>query len=445
MEAEHHTNPQIMRTNIIHPGADELTYEIRSIVEFAALLQKAGRPIVWENIGDPVAKGERLPAWMKDLISKIMKEDDTIWAYSPTEGLLATREFIAKERNVECGTHLRPDDILFFNGLGDAIATVYTYLHRSARVLGPSPAYPTHSSAEAAHSSSPHLTYLLDPKKNWLPDIEDLRNKVRYNPSIAGILIINPDNPTGMIYPRRILEEIVRIAKEYDLFLVCDEIYAHLDHGPDKMTPLASLIGDVPAIVMRGLSKEIPWPGARSGWIEVYNKDKDPMFARYARTLLDAKRLEVCATTLPQRVFPDIVKDPRFTTYVEERKTHYGNRAEEAARVFRGTPGIMAPKPSGAFYYTVAFDDLPADGKLPIDNPSVRTLVEKRVAGLLPHEADKRFVYYLMGATGVCVVPLSGFNSRQPGFRMTLLEKDDATFTKTLRVIADGIRQYRQN
>lgn len=90
--------------------------------------------------------------------------DDSSFGYSPTKGLLATREYIANERNIEWAVQITADDILFFNGLGDAISTIYTYLHEDARVIGPNPAYSTHSSAEAAHAGSRHITYRLDPK-----------------------------------------------------------------------------------------------------------------------------------------------------------------------------------------------------------------------------------------------------------------------------------------
>jgi len=188
-----------MRTNIVHQGANELTYEIREIVTFGKQLEKAGLRMIWENIGDPIAKGEKIPTWLKNLISDELKDDKT-FAYSPTKGLLETREYLASFRFRENGVVLNPEDILFFNGLGDAISKVYTYLNRNARVIGPSPAYPTHSSAEAEHVGSHHLTYSLDPKCDWFPNLEDLRNRVHYNESIAGILIINPDNPTGMTY-----------------------------------------------------------------------------------------------------------------------------------------------------------------------------------------------------------------------------------------------------
>ena len=210
-----------MRTDIVYQGADELSYVIREIVEFGNKLERLGQHMIWENIGDPVAKGEKIPAWIKELIGKALTDDKT-FAYSPTKGLLETRQFISDLRRQDGGRVLDPEDILFFNGLGDAVSKVYTYLNKNARVIGPSPAYPTHSSAEAGHAGSRHLTYGLNPKRNWLPDLNDLRNKVAYNPSIAGILIINPDNPTGMIYPKQILKEIVAIAKEHDLFLVFD-------------------------------------------------------------------------------------------------------------------------------------------------------------------------------------------------------------------------------
>lgn len=432
-----------MRVNIVHPGADELSYEIREIVDFGQELEKLGVKMTWENIGDPVGKGEKIPAWMRAIVKDVLDDDET-FAYSPTSGLPEARKFLAEERKKETGINLTPDDIIFFNGLGDAVSKVYTYLNENARVIGPSPAYPTHSSAEAAHAGTHHITYELNPGRNWLPDLEELRSKVRYNPSIAGILIINPDNPTGMIYPRRILEEIVKIAREYDLFIICDEIYANLHYGPEKMTPLAELIGEVPAIVMRGLSKEVPWPGARCGWIEIYNKDKDTAFARYIRTILDAKRLEVCSTTLPQRALPKILSHKEFKPYVKSRNERYKNRSDTAYEIFRGVPGIIAPKPAGAFYLTVVFEEgkLKPGQKLEIEDTRIREFINTKTKDFGAGKLDKRFVYYLMGAKGICVVPLSGFNSGLPGFRLTLLEPDEKVFEKTMRTIAAAISEY---
>ncbi len=430
-----------MRTNIVHEGADELTYEIRGIVRVAQQLQKLGVEIVWENIGDPIAKGETVPQWIKDIVAATMREDKS-FGYSPTKGVVSAREFIAAERLRQSNIILNPEDILFFNGLGDAISKVYTYLRHSARIIGPCPAYPTHSSAEAAHAGAPHITYTLDHHKNWYPNLEDIRNKVKYNPLVAGILIINPDNPTGMVYPKRVLEEIVSIAREYGLFLIADETYAQLSYGREKMTPLYEVLGnDVPAIVMRGLSKEIPWPGSRCGWIEIYNKDNDPMFARYAKTLVDAKMLEVCSTTLPQLALPKIMSDQRFAGHVQARAENYRKKADLARAVFSGLGEVIAPCPESSFYYSVVFEEgvLNGEQSLLIADQAVREYIETEVEGVAP---DKRFVLYLMAATGVCVVPLSGFNTDLPGFRMTLLETDEEKFKQTVEKIAQAIRTY---
>ena len=429
-----------MRTNIVHIGADELTYEIREIVEVGEKLEKLGVEILWENIGDPVAKGQSIPAWMKDVVVDTIKSDEKSFGYSPTKGLLETREFIADMRCGE-GASLSPDDILFFNGLGDAISIIYTYLNRGARVIGPNPAYPTHSSAEAAHAGTHHITYSLNPHRNWLPDIEELRNKVKYNPLIAGILIINPDNPTGMVYPKRILEEIVAIAKEFDLFIVSDEVYANISYCNEKMTPIYKVIDGVPAIVMRGLSKEIPWPGARCGWVEFYNRDKDPVFDRYAKSLVDAKQLEVCSTTLPQKVLPKIFSDARYKKHLDEQSAFYRRRADIAYDILKNTRGIVAPKPEGSFYLSVVFEDgvLNERQALNIKNKEAKDFILKNTEGLSP---DKRFVYYLMASTGVCVVPLSGFNSSLYGFRITLLEPDEVKFKDILKKVASSIQEY---
>jgi len=429
-----------MRTNIIHIGADELTYEIREIVEVGEKLKSLGVEILWENIGDPVAKGHGVPEWIKEIIKETVSEDEKSFGYSPTKGLLSTREFIARQRGEE-GVSITADDILFFNGLGDAISIIYTYLNRGARVIGPNPAYPTHSSAEGAHAGLHHITYNLNPHRNWLPDLEDLRNKVKYNPSIAGILIINPDNPTGMVYPERVLREIVAIANEFNLFIISDEVYANIVYGSEKMTPIYKVIGEVPAIVMRGLSKEIPWPGARCGWVEFYNKDKDQMFARYAKSLVDAKQLEVCSTTLPQTVLPKIFSDKRYKNYLKERAEYYRKKADIAYSMLGKVSGVVAPKPDGAFYMSVVFDDgvLKDNQSLHIENTKAREYIEGITKGV---SSDKRFVYYLMGVSGICVVPLSGFNSELEGFRITLLESDEEKFKNTMRELAKNIEKY---
>ncbi|HTE22863.1 MAG TPA: pyridoxal phosphate-dependent aminotransferase [Candidatus Limnocylindria bacterium] len=434
-----------MRVNIIHPGAGELRYEIRGIVKFAQKLARTGIDITWENIGDPVAKGEEVPQWVRDIVAEKVQQSSS-YAYSPTKGLLDTRKFLADRRTQETGVKLSADNIIFFNGLGDAVTKLYTWLHPRARVLGPNPAYPTHSSIEGAHGRSPMLTYKLDPAKGWLPDVEDVRNMVKYNPSITALLIINPDNPTGMVYPREILEEFAALAREYDLFLIADEIYSGLAFPDSGFVSMAEVAGDLPTIVMRGLSKEIPWPGSRCGWLEFYNTEKDEAFARYAQSIEEAKMIEVCSTTLPQAVLPAIMGDERYPDHLAARQAHYAQRAQEAATILGSQPALDVVTPKGAFYLPVTFSEefMQKPFVLPAASPEAQALLDAELANIPEDDPgsgsgtsfDKRFCYQLMAATGICTVPLStGFNSYIPGFRMTLLEADDATFTRTLQTI----------
>lgn len=431
-----------MRHNIVPVGGGEMTYEIRAIVDIADKLKKLGLKTNMENIGDPVAKGEQIPAWMKQIVADLAM-DNASYGYCPTRGVLEAREFICELTNRRGKLQITPEDILFFNGLGDAIQKVYGSLRHESRVIVPSPTYSTHSSAEAANAGQPAVTYRLDPDNHWLPDVEELRNKVRYNPAIAGILLINPDNPTGVVYPESVLKEIVAIAKEYDLFIVSDEIYHNITYNGQTTLPISDLIGDVPAIAMKGISKEFPWPGGRSGWIEVYNADKDPIFARYVACILNAKLVEVCATTLPQMAISKMMTHPQYPVYLEERKQRYERASNIAYNTLQGVPGLKVNRTNGAFYMAVAFDDGLLNGKqtLPIANAEVRALVENLVSA--PGcSFDKRFVYYLLASTGICTVPLTSFCTSQNGFRITLLERDEAELTRIFQTIAASVTAY---
>ncbi len=429
-----------MRRNIVHLGAGSLTYAIREIVQIGHKFRDLGVPITWENIGDPVQKGEKIEPWIRQILHEIVDEDRS-WAYCDTAGVLDTREFLAAEVNKRGGARVTPDDIIFFNGIGDAVAKVYGFLRREARVIGPTPAYSTHSSAEGAHSGYEHLTYELDPYNHWMPDLDDLRLKVKYNDSISAILLINPDNPTGAVYPREVLEGIVAIAREFDLFLICDEIYAHIVYNGYKTLHLSELIGDVCGLVMRGISKEFPWPGSRCGWIEVLNRGRDEMFNKYVNSLLASKRLEVCSTTAPQLSIPRVMGDARYPGHLLKRAGIFEARAKEAHAMLSGIPGVHVNCPSGAFYMTILFEDGALNDRqtLKIANTQVRQMVEQQVKGVAP---DGRFVFYLLGATGVCVVPLTGFYCKRHGFRVTLLECDDAKRRWTFETIATALREY---
>ncbi|MDN3205520.1 pyridoxal phosphate-dependent aminotransferase [Algoriphagus sediminis] len=431
-----------MRQKLLRPGAEELSYEIRAIVKKAKQIEAIGFPMTWENIGDPIQKHNRIPSWMKEIISDLLKEDET-YGYADSKGVLETREFLAELNNSHGGVQISAEDVLFFNGLGDAIAKLYQFLTPTARIIGPSPAYSTHSSAEAAHANTAPITYKLDPDNQWYPDLEDLYMKVRYNPSVVGILIINPDNPTGMVYPREVLENFVKIAEEFDLFLVIDEIYQNITYNGAKAIPLSTLVKETPAISLKGVSKEFPWPGARCGWMEFYNRNSSEEFSKLCQTLENAKMIEVCSTILPQLAIPKIMSHPLYAEYRQEANNQIGNRSRWMEEILGEIKGIRFNPTRGAFYNTVVFEDgvLNENQSLPLESPELEDLVKEWV-GYKDMKLDKRFVYFLLASERICVVPISSFCSELLGFRVTLLEENEEVFKDTFRRLGRAIEVY---
>ena len=431
-----------MRSILLARGAERLEYEIREIVKKAEQVERCGQKIYWENIGDPIQKNAKIPTWIKDIVTKLVQEDKT-YGYCHSKGLLQTRKFLAERNNALGGVQIDENDILFFNGLGDAISKVYQFLHPSTRIIGPSPAYPTHSSAEAAHASMAPLTYKLDPDNHWYPDLEDLYNKVKYNPNVAGILIINPDNPTGMVYPLETLQRIVAIAEEFNLMLISDEIYNNITYNGARAYALAEVIKGVPDIAMKGISKEVPWPGARAGWMEFYNRKKDKDFARLCEILEDVKMTEVCSTTLPQFAIPLILSDPAYEPYRKERNEAIGKRSKIITDILGNVPMIKFNETYGAFYNSIVFKEgvFKEGQRLETDNPAIQALLDQWFEGK-NFAPDKRFAYYLLATEGVCVVPLSSFHSDLLGFRVTLLEEDEELLRITFEKIKKAVIAY---
>jgi alanine-synthesizing transaminase len=429
-----------MRFDIAKDGSG-LVYEIRQIVAVAQKMKEHGIDVTWENIGDPVDKGEKIPDWMKDVLAGILREDIS-YAYSPTQGMTETREFLADRVNKLGQAQITANDIIFFNGLGDAIARSYSALRVDARIIMPEPTYSTHLLAEVLHASFPPNTYRMNPYRDWAPDIRELEQKVRSHRAIVGILVINPDNPTGYVHPTDSLKQIIDIARKYDLFVVFDETYINIVYNGKKTTPLSDIIDDVPAISMKGISKEFPWPGSRCGWMEIYNARKDETFDRYIKTILNQKMSEVCSTTLPQMAIPKILTHPEYKNYLTERVRHYEKLSNIAYEALKDVPYLIVNKSNGAFYMSMVFNEASLNGRqtLPIEQPEIRRYIEELTSE--PIELDKRFVYYLLGATGICVVPLTSFFTTVPGFRMTLLDKDEDKFEYVVKTIAEKVVQY---
>lgn len=425
-----------MRKNILLPWNKELSYLIREIVTTAEKVQENWKTIYWENIWDPVAKWEKIPNWLKNMVKKACEKDE-IYGYSPTRWLDKALDYIISKNS-----KLTKKDIIFFNWVWDAISKVYKALAFDSRIIWPNPAYPTHSSTEAAHAGSFHITYKLDPENNWEPDLEELENKVKYNPNIVWILVINPDNPTWAVFSKKTLKKIVNIAKKYNLFLIFDEIYEKLVYNKKNKLILSEIIEDIPWLSMKWISKDLPWPGSRCWWIEVYNADKDENFREFVNSLLLSKMVEVCSTTLPQYVLPEIYESKEYKIYLKKRIEKYKQRADLAEKILKDSKELKVIKPKWAFYLTILFDNIDKNKNYKIKNKYIEDIVKSAIKNR--ERFDEKFCYYMLWETWICSVPLSWFNSTYDGFRITLLEENIETFKSILEQIKEFAKKWNK-
>jgi len=427
-----------MRHSLLPEGLPKISYGIRQIVSKGFERENLGYPVIWENIGDPVQKGLQLPDWMREIVAEQIQDNST-YGYCDSKGLPDTREFLANRTNSYGGHQISKDDITFFNGLGDAIARLYSLLSDDIRVLMPSPTYPAHTGAEKLRIGSDPLTYNLDPENGWLPDPDSIRRMVKEHKEISSLLIINPDNPTGMVYPKKVLLELVQIARENNLFIVADEIYENLVHN-GKMIRLAEVIGDVPAIVMKGISKEIPWPGSRCGWMEYYNRSSDNQFSELCTRIDECKMTEVCSTTLPQRVIPEIYSHPYYEQFLADRKKNISAKIDLLKNRTGCLDDISCSGADGAFYATL---HVKSSFRVSDIEPDMLTEIQQNLFKSwtkdFDGEPDLYLAYYLLAGAGVCTVPLSGFNSSVPGIRITLLEQNLDKFGYMLDQLMFGL------
>lgn len=422
-----------------------LKYDIRALTVIADKIKSLGGNIwAYENIGDPIKQGHLVPDWIKAILQKEADKNSN-WGYSPTEGLDETREFIvaeAKKKNIA----LEKNNVIFTSGLGHGINTMYQAMVGSGvRVIHPSPTYPAHSSTESFFYGAPPLLYACRPEDNWQPDLLDLEEKIKQHPEIGFILLILPNNPTGVCYPDKILEGVAGLAKKYDLGIISDETYIRLLYSGQKQTSLAEIMlktSPFPLIIMKSSSKDIPWPGGRAGWLEFYNLGQDKNFEELKEAIKQNLRVQVCSTTMAQAALPKIYGDPRYAEYLPNFISKLEEQSKYISGVLNATPGISCVAGQGAFYLSAVFEQgvLRPSQTLPIQNLEVKNYIATLTSDPnLP--LDKRFALYLMAAKGIFLTPLSSFEGPL-GFRVTTLKTDLEETKKVYSELKLAITEY---
>lgn len=437
-----------MRQTLQNPHVTLLKYEIREIVDFVQKIQELNPSlkIENENIGDPIAKGWPVPPFLKTLIKKeVDQAGDKVFAYTHSRGNPETRKWITQyAKRYSPSVDLNFEDVVITNGLGAGISSLYHMLPKERRIIQPSPSYPTHTSMESFAAKASSLSYKLDPNKNWEPDLEDLEAQIQAHPDIIGLLIINPNNPTGAVYSKEVLEKIIALAEKYKLMIFSDEIYFRLVYNQKEFVSISELAkGRIPLVVLRGLSKDVPWPGGRCGWLEFHNQDLDLDFKAYVEAVKKRVLMEVCSVTLPQFLLPKIYDHPDFEAWLTAYRKHLEENSQTITQILSLVRGLRVNATDGAFYMMPIFEEgvLNDNQTLPIENEIVRQFVEEKVKtpGL---PLDQRFIYYLLASTGICAVAASSFFSSHLGFRITTLDHDPESLKEIYEKLAQAIESY---
>jgi len=437
-----------MRNKIGNENVKLMKYAIREIVDVAQKIKELDDnfELIPENIGDPIPKGWPIPPFLKTLIKdEVDAEGDKVFGYSHSRGLPSTRKWVVKySKRFSPSSTLDYEYVLFTSGLGAGISALYHMLPDGARVLQPTPSYPTHASMESFSAISDTISYKLDPENDWQPDLLDMEEKIKRNSEITAILLINPNNPTGAVYSAETIESVVKLAEKYNLFIISDEVYFRMVYNGHEYSQITEIAQNrVPLIVMRGVSKDVPWPGGRCGWLEFHNVDLDSDFKAYAESVKKRVLMEVCSVSLPQYILPKIYDHPDFEAWNKTYNEQLEHNSKHIADILSQSDKLIVNQTNGAFYMMPLFKDgvLTSQQSLHIENDKVREFIESEVSA--PNfDLDKRFTYYLLAKTGICVVPASGFFSPYLGFRLTTLDRDEKRRSQTYNTILKAIEEY---
>ena len=350
-------------------------YAIRDIVLAARKVEQSGMTVDYLNIGDPVQFGFQPPDNVKQALINSINNGENY--YSTSEGLLELREEIAKKENLK-GLSITADDILITNGVSEGLDMVISSIvEEGDEVLLPGPYYPPYASYVRLHGGIP-VEFSVD-LNNSTPDIDDIKSKI--TSKTVAICLISPNNPTGVVFNENALKELVDIANEHNLYIICDEIYDQIIFD-DKFVGIGKVAGDSPIIILNGFSKVHLMSGWRIGYIAF---NQSPQLESLREHLPKLARVRI-ATSLPvQHAALESLRGPQnyINDFVSEMKKH----RDLVVKRLNEMPGLSCPNPKGAFYAFPKIED-------------------NRFGN------DKEFVTKLLESKGVLTVHGSGFGEQ---------------------------------
>ncbi|MCV6603720.1 MAG: pyridoxal phosphate-dependent aminotransferase [Porticoccaceae bacterium] len=393
---------------------DNVCYDIRGpILDHANRLEEEGQRILKLNIGNPAAFDLLAPA---EIIQDVIVNLPMAQGYGHAKGLYSARKAIMQRCQLTGIADVTVDDIIIGNGVSEMIVmAMQSLLNDGDEILVPAPDYPLWTAAVTL-AGGKAVHYLCDENNGWQPDIDDIRGKV--SDRTRGIVVINPNNPTGAVYSEGVLRELAAFARQQGLILFADEIYDQIIYDDAVHIPLGSLVTDIPCITFNGLSKTHRMAGFRAGWLILSGAKH--LARDYFRGIEMLASMRLCANMPAQLGIQTALGGYQS---IEELIVPGGRLYEQrelAWRKLNAIPGISCVKPSGAMYLFPRID------------PEVYHIAD-----------DEQFVLNLLIQEHILLVQGTAFNWPSPDhFRIVFLP-DVKDLDIAIDKLATHLRQYR--
>jgi alanine-synthesizing transaminase len=380
----------------------------------ARQMEEEGHRIIKLNIGNPAPFGFEAP---EEILQDVIHNLPNASGYSESKGLFAARKAIMHYTQEKKIRDVQMEDIYIGNGVSELIVmAMQGLLNNGDEVLVPTPDYPLWTAAVTLAGGTPHH-YICDEQSGWLPDLDDIRGKI--SPNTRAIVLINPNNPTGAVYPVELLQEIVEIARSHQLIIYSDEIYDKVLYDGTSHTSIASLADDVLFITFNGLSKNYRAAGYRAGWLIVSGEKRHAQDYIEGLTMLASMRL--CSNVPAQYGIQTALGGYQSINDLVAPGGRLARQRDLAWQMLTDIPGVTCVKPQGAMYLFPRLDPK-----------------------MYPIADDQEFILELLLEEKVLLVQGSGFNWPHPDhFRVVFLPNMD-DLTEAITRIARFLENYRK-
>ncbi|MGB4248140.1 MAG: pyridoxal phosphate-dependent aminotransferase [Pseudohongiellaceae bacterium] len=375
----------------------KVCYDIRGpVLEEAKRLEEEGHRILKLNIGNPAPFGFEAP---DEIIQDVIRNLSNAQGYSDSKGLFSARKAIMQECQQLQIKGVDINDIYLGNGVSELIVmAMQALLNNGDEVLIPAPDYPLWTAAVSLAGGTP-VHYVCDEAADWFPDVKDMEKKI--TPNTKALVIINPNNPTGAVYSREILMDIVKLARKHKLVIFSDEIYSKILYDDAQHVPIASLCEDLLVVTFNGLSKSYRLAGFRSGWMILSGaKEKAE---NYIEGLEILSNMRLCANVPAQFAVQTALGGYQSINELILPGGRLREQRDLAWNLITQIPGVTCVKPKGAIYMFPKLDPQ-----------------------MYPVKDDAKFIYDLLEKEKILLVQGSAFNIKDKNhFRIVFLPSSD--------------------